>query len=138
MVKSTTLVDMWPSSMVTRRMKAKHLDSIAVPGFPHHCLVTLRVSIPSKPKQHSGDITRLQRTAHFASNLGTIITESDAQASCTKSIRNYLSSLSMPLCPIGGNIGMSGLRRRSMQRQEIAGAIKRAKSSAQRDELGVK
>ena len=60
------------------------------------------------------------------------------RTSSTKSIRNYLSSLSMPLCPIGGNIGMSGLRRRSMQRQEIAGAIKRAKSSAQRDELGVK
>ena len=79
MVKSTTLVDMWPSSMVTGRMKAKNLDSIAVPGFPHHCLVTFSVRIPSKPKQHSGDITRLKRTAHFASNLGTIITESDAQ-----------------------------------------------------------
>ena len=78
MVKSTTLVDMWPSSRVSRRMKAKHLDSIAVPGFPHHCLVTFRVSIPSKPKQHSGDITNFQRTAHFASNLRPIITESDA------------------------------------------------------------
>ena len=79
MVKSTTLVDMWPSSMVTRRMKAKHLDSIAVPGFPHHCLVTFSVSIPSKPKQHSGDITRLKRTAHFVRNLGTIISESESQ-----------------------------------------------------------
>ena len=75
MVKSTTLVDMWPSSMVTKRMKAKQPDSIAVPGFLHHCLVTFSVSIPSKPNQHSGDIARLKRTAHFASNLGTIITE---------------------------------------------------------------
>ena len=138
MVKSTTLVDMWPSSMVTGRMKAKNLDSIGVPGFPHHCLVTFSVSIPSKPKQHSGDITRLKRTAHFVSNLGSIITESDAQDVKYKIDKKLLSSLSMPLCPIRGNIGMSGLRRRSMQRQEIAGAIKRAKSSAQRDELGVK
>ena len=138
MVKSTTLVDMWPSSMVTGRMKAKNLDSIAVPGFPHHCLVTFSVRIPSKPKQHSGDITRLKRTAHFVSNLGTIITESDAQDVKYNIDKKLLSSLSMPLCPIRGNIGMSGLRRRSMQRQEIAGAIKRAKSSAQRDELGVK
>ena len=138
MVKSTTLVDMWPSSMVTRRMKAKNLDSIAVPGFPHHCLVTFSVSIQSKPNQHSGDITRLKRTAHFVSNLVTIIFESESQDLKYNIDQKLLSSLSMPLCPIRGNIGMSGLRRRSMQRQEIAGSIKRAKSSAQRDELGVK
>ena len=79
MVKSTTVVDMWPSSMVIRRMNAKNLDSFAAPGFPDHCLVTFSVRIASKPKQHSGDITRLKTTAHFASNLGTIITEIDAQ-----------------------------------------------------------
>ncbi len=138
MVKSTTLVDMWPSSMVTRRMKAKHLDRIAASGFPHHCLVTFSARIPSKPKQHSGDITRLKRTAHFVSNLGTIISESESQDLKYNIDQKLLSSLSMPLFPIGGNIGMSGLRRRLMQLQEIAGAMKRAKSSAQRDELGVK
>ena len=129
MVKSTTVVDMWPSSMVIRRMNAKNLDSFAAPGFPDHCLVTFSVRIPSKPKQHSGDITRLKRTAHFVSNLGTIITESDAQDFQYQIDKKLLSSLSMPLCPIGGNIGMSGLKRRSMLRQEIAGAIKRAKST---------
>ena len=65
MVKSTTLVDMWPSSMVTKSMKAKHPDSIAAQFFLHHCLVTFSVSIPSKPNRYSGDIARLSEDSPF-------------------------------------------------------------------------
>ena len=152
MVKPTTLVDTWPTRMVTRRMKARHLDSIAVPGIPHHCLTIFNVSIQSEPNQHSGNE---KKAAEFSKKMPpffpfkSMLPDSRGQPilqatlartslkamprnSRTNSIRCYLSFLIMPLCPIGGNSGMPGQRRRSKQQREKGGSTRHAKESEQR------